>query len=337
MTVKSERYCSRYHVLLTGGTGFFGRALLRHWSNKASNGEEVFRVCILSRRPQQFLKNFPEFDGQPWLHFHKGDILDPNSLPDNKTFSHILHAATDSTLGPQLNPLQRYSQIVDGTRNILNYAVEKRISRFLLTSSGGVYGPQPQNLNAISEDYHGMPDPLRPENAYSVAKRCAEHLCSLYREQFGLQTVIARCFAFVGRDLPLDVHFAIGNFIRDALFGSEILVKGDGSPVRTFLDQRDLAHWLTTIMFSGNDGEAYNVGSDSPISIQELANLVRDTLAPNKVVRIVEKSISSNLRNRYVPSIIKARTQLQLDVSISLQQSILDTVVQGSRHLKGPH
>ena len=159
-------------------------------------------------------------------------------------FTHVLHAAADSTLGPQRSPLQRYDQIVDGTRNLLDFAVACGVQRFLLTSSGGVYGPQPEDMAKIPEDWLGMPDPLNPANAYGVGKRAAEHLCALYHATHGIDTVIARCFAFVGEDLPLDVHFAIGNFIRDALWAEEIIVGGDGTPLRSYLDQRDLAQWL---------------------------------------------------------------------------------------------
>ena len=178
-----------------------------------------------------------------------------------------------------------------------------------------------------------MPDPLRPENAYSVAKRCAEHLCSLFRENFGLQTVVARCFAFVGRDLPLNAHFAIGNFINDALNEKEIFVNGDGSPIRTYLDQRDLAIWLCTLLYWGVEGEAYNVGSDMEVSIQELATIVRDTLAPHMgIINSTHPNIS-NFRNRYVPNISKAREQLKLEINYSLKQSILDIAI--SKHKLG--
>lgn len=320
-----EKDYSTFHVLLTGGTGFFGRSLLRNWFSQAENGEKIARVCVLSRDPKSFIQKYPEFSNQSWLHFHQGDILNPASLPKVEVFSHILHAATDSTFGPQLTPLDRYIQIVDGTRNMLEYAVANRISRFLLTSSGGVYGPQPNEMMDLPEDYNGMPNPLIPEHAYSVAKRCAEHMCSLYRDNFGLQIVVARCFAFVGKDLPLNAHFAIGNFIQDALHGNEILIKGDGSPIRTYLDQRDLAEWLTTMLYEGVDGEAYNVGSDSEISIQELAQLVRDTLAPHLIVRKSSQININQIRSRYIPNISKACQQLKLKVNYSLQQSIIDT------------
>ncbi|CRI56023.1 NAD-dependent epimerase/dehydratase family protein [Pseudomonas sp. CCOS 191] len=313
------------NVLLTGGTGFFGRALLRHWQVCADAGAQVPRVTVLSRMPYAFLERYPEFAGQPWLCLHEGDILVPDSLPVSRNFTHVLHAAADSTAGPALDPLERYLQIVDGTRHLLDYAVANRIPRFLLTSSGGVYGPQPQGMGSIVESYNGMPDPLEPGHAYSVAKRCAEHLCALYGHRHGLEVVIARCFAFVGRDLPLDVHFAIGNFIRDALGSPIIAVNGDGTPVRTYMDQRDLAHWLEVLLSSGKPGHAYNVGSDEVITIGELARLVRDTLAPGKLVRIAQsEEAPGSFRNRYVPAISKARDELGLSLRYNLARSIRD-------------
>lgn len=308
---------SNAHILITGGTGFFGTAFLRYLK---SLGGEAPRLTILSRNPERF--SWRHSDLVKLAEWTKGDVLVPNSLPLGRQYSHILHCATDSTLGPNLSPLDRYIQIVEGTRNILEYAVASGAKRFLLTSSGGVYGPQPQNMEFIPEDYNGMPDPLEANHSYSVAKRCAEHLCELYRDLHGIDTVIARCFAFAGRDLPLDAHFAIGNFVRDALKGPEIYVVGDGTPIRSYMDQRDLAHWLMTLLPCGEAGQAYNVGSDVPITIAELAKKVRDLIAPNKSVRITGTANGNNFRNRYVPSIKKALGDHRLSLTYTLEESI---------------
>lgn len=224
-----------------------------------------------------------------------------------------------------MSPLQRYDQIINGTRNLLDLAVACHARRFLFISSGAAYGVQPAHLEKFPEDWNGMPDPLDPAHAYGVAKRAAEHLCALYRQAYGLHTVIARCFAFLGPDLPLDVHFAIGNFIRDALWRDAITVAGDGTPLRSYLDQEDLAHWLLTLLDRGGKGQAYNVGSDQAISIAELAVLVRDIVAPEKTVRILGKAGDTTERNGYIPSISKSRKELGLDVRIRLADSIKAT------------
>lgn len=158
-----------------------------------------------------------------------------------------------------------------------------------------------------------------------MGKLAAEHLCAQYAAQHGLEIVIARCFAFVGGDLPLNVHFAIGNFIRDALWSDEIIVSGDGTPIRSYLDQRDLAHWLMTLLQDGKAGEAYNVGSDRAISIADLAHLVRDLVSPEKPVRILGEPMGNVERSRYVPDISKIYRHLGLRPTYTLEQSILDT------------
>jgi UDP-glucuronate decarboxylase len=312
-------------LLLTGGTGFFGRALLRHWQSWAPEHRPWSECVVLTRNPSAFLTHYPEFAAGQGLSFHQGDILTPASLPQTGAFCAVLHAATDSTQGPSLTPLQRFEQIVQGTRNVLDWSVHHGVGRLLLTSSGGVYGPQPPHLAKLPETFLGMPDPLEASQAYGVGKRTAEHLCTLYGEAHGIDVVVARCFAFCGPDLPLDVHFAIGNFIRDALWSHEIVVRGDGTPVRSYMDQRDLANWLWALMSRAPGGRAFNVGSDHGITMVDLAHRVRDLLAPRKPVRVMFKPSGDNGRNLYVPDIRRAQTELGLALRISLETSIEDT------------
>jgi UDP-glucuronate decarboxylase len=308
-------------LFLTGGTGFFGRALLRYW---LSLGEKrnVKSLTVFSRSPEKFLSLYPEFRGIEWVDFFEGDVTDINSFPKNRKYTHVIHAATDSTIGPQLSPLERFDQIYLGTRNVLDFSVLSGVDKFILTSSGGVYGAIPLGVDRFLEDYNGMPDPLDISSSYSIAKRAVEHLCAIYMNKYGLEFVIARCFSFIGKDLPLNVHFAVGNFINDALYNEKIIVKGDGSQIRSYLDQNDLAKWLTVLLIKGNSGEAYNIGSDVALSLAELAKLVRDILAPYKSIEICGGQSCSISRNFYVPDISKFKSQFGLDVEIKLEDSI---------------
>jgi len=312
-------------LFITGGTGFFGKALLGKFLEDYHSGKLTpTSIVVLSRSPKAFLDINPQFSTLPWLKFIQGDVSNLASLPMQESCTHIIHAATESTNGLALTPLARYEQIVCGTENMLKFAVKASVKRFLLISSGAVYGSQPTDVSTISESYHGLPDPLEVNNAYGIGKRAAEHLCSLYSNAYGFEVVTARCFAFVGKDLPLNVHFAIGNFIRDALEGRDILIKGDGSPVRSYLDQRDLAVWLLKLLANGKNNNAYNVGSDQAISISDLAKLVKSIVAPQVNIRTeMQKSMGSS-RNLYVPSIEKAKLELGLDIQYPLALAIHD-------------
>ena len=314
-------------ILITGGTGFFGKALLRHWSGESEIGKTVPEISVLSRDPETFKKNYPELTKNNWINFIKGDILVPESIINGK-YSHIIHGATDSTNSSKLTKLERYKQIVNGTQNMLDYAIKNKIKRFLLTSSGGVYGEQPKELNKIEETFNGKPDTLNPNNVYSIAKISAEHLCTIYQATYNLETVIARCFTFVGRDLPLKEHYAIGNFINDAITNNEIIIQGDGTPIRTYMDQRDLARWIIKILEYGKSGNAYNVGSEEKVSLNELALVVRNTIAKNS--KIIKKNNKESNRIKYVPSVKKAKTELNLEIEYNLKESLLEIV----RHTK---
>jgi dTDP-glucose 4,6-dehydratase len=144
----------------------------------------------------------------------------------------------------------------------------------------------------------------------------------LHAQQAGMECVIARCFAFVGPHLPLDRHFAIGNFIRDAMRGSPIRIGGDGTPMRSYLYASDLAAWLWTLLFRAPSGEAYNVGSDEAVSIADLARAVVEALGVSSEVQLGREVIPGMPRAQYVPDTAKAREQLGLCVSVDLRDAI---------------
>lgn len=312
-------------VFITGGTGFFGRWLLESllWANdRLSLG---ISALVLSRSPEAFRRGAPDLAGHGAIRFHTGDVRS-FEFPAG-TFSHIIHAATQSSA--KLNaeaPLIMFDTIVDGARRTLEFARHCGVRKFLLTSSGAIYGRQPPEMTHIPEDYLGAPEPTDPRSAYGEGKRAAETLCALFSQQYGIETRIARCFAFVGPYLPPDTHFAIGNFIRDRLKGGPIVVEGDGTPRRSYLHAADLAIWLWTILFRGQNNRIYNVGSEESVSISELAHMVAASFSPAVGVIIRGKPDPRKAPERYVPSTARANRELGLMPWISLPAAIARTI-----------
>ena len=312
-------------IFITGGTGFFGCWLLESfaWANDRLKLDA--RAVVLTRDAGAFRKRIPRLAAHPAISFHAGDVRSFDFPPGG--FSHVIHAATEASA--KLNteqPLVMFDTIVAGTRRALELARHSGAKKFLLTSSGAVYGRQPPELAHIPEDYPGGPDPTNPNSAYGEGKRAAEMLCTLFHRQHGLETKIARCFAFVGPHLPLDAHFAIGNFIRDALNGGSVKINGDGTPFRSYLYAADLAAWLWTILFKGQACRPYNVGSEEAVNIAQVAELVVKTINPTLKVEIARVAVKGQSAERYVPSARRAAEELHLRPQTPLAEAVRRTV-----------
>jgi nucleoside-diphosphate-sugar epimerase len=317
-------------LLITGGTGFFGRWLLESFLRANDRMGLNSTVTVLSRDPGAFDVRMPHIAAHKSVRLAGGDMC--TCEMKGERFDFVIHAAAEPLpQDPTADPLLPFERNVAGTKNALEIARCCGARRFLLTSSGAVYGRQPADLARVPEDYRGAPDALDPLTTYGQAKRVSEFLCASYARRQGLQAVVARCFAFVGPHLPLDANYAVGNFIRDALRGGPIQVTGDGTPRRSYLYAADLAAWLWTILFRGEAGRAYNVGSDADLSIRELADEVRKVVAPQAEVKIAKRAAPDGQVERYVPSIQRARTELGLDIWTSLPDAIARTAGWSSR------
>jgi len=217
------------------------------------------------------------------------------------------------------------STIISGTERTLGFATKHGARKLLLTSSGAVYGKQPSDLTHVPETFVGSPDPLDPLSVYAEGKRVSELLCALYQKTSGIECKIARCWAFCGPHLPLDEHFAIGNFIGAVLAGRNIQIQGDGTPRRSYLYAADLVIWLWTILFKAPPLLPFNVGSCHDISILELAQITAKTLRPQTEIIVAKEPVPGAPPSHYVPSVDRAHQVLGLRESVGLAESIRRT------------
>lgn len=314
-------------IFVTGGTGFFGRWLLESFAHANTRLALRARLTYLTRDPAAFAAKAPHLAADSALQAVSGDVK-TLARDHSGRFPFIIHAATESgsTLGRD-NPLAMFETVVDGARSALEFAVAAGTRRFLFTSSGAVYGPQPPDLTHLPETYRGAPDPAQPSSAYGEGKRAAELLCACYRARHpDLEPVIARCFAFVGPGLPLDAHFAIGNFIRDALRGGPLRIGGDGTPYRSYLYAADLAIWLWTLLFRGEPNLPYNVGSAHGLNIETLARLVASHAPSPCPVEIAIPRQPGQIPARYVPDVTRIKQQLKVSENFTLDEVVERTL-----------
>ena len=313
-------------IFLTGGTGFFGKWLLESFIYVNEKLALNAKITTLTRNPEAFLLEYPFYmEHTNTVQFVKGDILTYDFNLDEK-FQFIIHAATSASESlNKSNPLLMMDTITIGTRKILDFAITQPLEGFLLVSSGAIYGKQPWNVSHIVEDDSFKVDINNPNSAYAEGKRIAELYSSTYFEKDNLPIKIARCFAFVGPYLPLDTHFAIGNFINNAIKNEDIIIKGDGSTIRSYMYASDLMVWLWKILLKGKINQPYNVGSDEEVSIKELAEKISSISNAKVAVKILGSPVQKEHIDIYCPSITKANT-INAQIKIQLTESIIKTL-----------
>ena len=300
------------HIFITGGTGFFGKSILDYRLRHPEFLSDA-ELTILSRNPGAFIAANPTIANQHGVSFVQGDVRSFNASAFQRfNFSTIIHAATPAVT--TLSDSEMSSTIVDGTRHVLELAKFCGTKRLLFTSSGAVYGPQTAAAGEVM--------PPNPETAYGRGKLVAERLCI----GSGIPTFIARCFAFTGPYLNRRIHFAIGNFIQNCLDGKDIIIKGDGTPLRSYLYADDLVEWLFTILERGEPGRPYNVGSPEGHSIRQIAEMVRSALGTKNEIIVQGKPNPNQSPSVYVPITARAETELNLRVTVPLADAIRKSV-----------
>lgn len=311
-------------VFITGGTGFFGCWLVESfcYANRLLGLDS--QITILTRDAAAFSQKCPHLVSDLAVKLLEGDVRNFD-FPERE-FRYVIHAATEAVAKHTVGaPLEMFSTIVAGTERVLEFAATHGTKAFLLTSSGAVYGNQPDSITHVPESYLGAPDPLNPLSVYAEGKRTSEMLCALYQEKSEVHCKIARCWAFSGPYLPLNAHFAIGNFIGDVLKGRPIQIQGDGTSRRSYLYAADLAIWLWNILFRAPALKPFNVGSAHDVSILQLAQAVAATLSPETEIKVAQRPNPNIPPTRYVPSVERAFETLGLREIIGLEENIRRT------------
>lgn len=313
-------------IFVTGGTGFFGKWLLESFIYVNEKLALNAKITTLTRNPEAFLKEYPFYEEHTnTVQFVKGDILNYDFNLEKK-FQFIIHAATAASESlNKSNPLLMMDTITIGTRKVLDFATTQPLEGFLFVSSGAIYGKQPWNHSHINETDSFKIKINNSNAAYAEGKRIAELYCSTYFEKNNLPIKIARCFAFVGPYLPLDTHFAIGNFINNAIKNEDIIIKGDGSTIRSYMYASDLMVWLWNILLKGEINQAYNVGSDEGVSIKQLAEKISSISSAKVAVKILGSPVQKEHIDNYCPSITKANS-INVQIKIQLTESIEKTI-----------
>jgi len=299
-------------LLIIGASGFFGRSILDYILHN-SKEKNISKIILLSRSISK-IKIKKKNNKKIKIKIISADI---SKLKKILYADYVIYCAINHNYSEDYRAVSNY------------YKLAKKYhfkSKILYTSSGAVYGQQPKNIKKIQENYllnnKRINFKNKNKNNYSITKLKNEEIFKKLGKS-GIKVAIARCYAFVGKYLPRESNYVIGNFIHNILNKQNIEVKSNYHIIRSYMYENDLVVWLFTILKKASlNCSIYNVGSDQEVNIRKLAFYLSNKYKlPLKL-----KKIKSSFIDRYLPSILKAKKDLNLKLKYKNYNSIEEVI-----------
>lgn len=315
--------------LISGASGFLPAYMVETLLFLNETWDLNIKILALVRNEKKARKKFADCKNRKELTFIVQNVCNPIKI--GGIVDYIVHAASHAS--PKYygsDPVGTLSANVLGTYNLLELAREKQIKGFLYFSSGEVYGEVTEAQIPTGEDMYGYMDPLNIRSCYGESKRMGETICISYMHQYGIPIKIVRPFHTYGPGMQLDDGRVFADFVSDVVSKKDIVMKSDGSAVRAFCYLADAVQGFFTVLLKGKVGAGYNVGSDSAISILELA-YVLVKIFPERKLQVLQQErvqggsyIESKI-TKNIPDISKMK-RLGWMPRHSVQEGFLKTV-----------
>lgn len=319
------------HVCITGGAGFLGTWLCEAIAYLNEKHAFQTRVYVIDRDIEKIKKNTPHLVDNRLFTFQMADVKNILELP--KDINYIVHAAAHPDSRYHLsNPVDTMNSISQGTDALLRCAERlTHLRMFLNLSSSLVYGNFFDRNESVTESDHLSFDETSISNVYAAAKKYSETQVIAYKNQYRVPVVIMRPFTFMGPHQSLQGPWAINNFISDMISGKSIKVLGDGETVRSFLYASDAAYCILAALVSEESGAVYNLGSQQPTTLKELASIVATCNSDARQGKTSEVlycvGTGTNLKKSYmVPDTTRLKNKLGVSQTVTLQKAVERTI-----------
>lgn len=261
-------------ILITGATGTIGSFLvdmLLEFDKRDANVSVFAAGRSLDRLSKRFNREKTDL-----LHYIQFDSLKP--IIFDKSVDYIIHAGGNAHPAAfNGDPVGTIIGNINGTYELLEYAIKHNTKRVCYISSGEVYGQGDTSIDSYDEKYCGYIDQTSPRSCYPSSKRTAETLCASFTKQYGLETVIVRPCHTYGPCITTSDNRAHAQFFRDVLNGDPIKLKSAGNQMRSYCYVADCAAIIMTCLLTGEIGQAYNAANpDAKITIAGFAKVIAD-------------------------------------------------------------
>ena len=286
-----EKNFENSRVLITGATGLIGSLCVKAFLKSGD-----IHVIGLARNSDKVKSMFPEDKN---LSFVYQDIISP--LSDEIECDYIVHTANSTTSKYFMtNPVEVIESIYTGTKQVLNYALKRKVKGIVYLSSMEVFG-EVHTEARLSEEQLGYLDIQNIRSCYSESKRLAELLCKSYAEEYGLPVCVARLAQTFGAGIPKSENRVFAQFARSSVMGRNIVLHTNGQSMGNYCYTTDVIKALILLLKEGKKGEAYTVvNEETTRTIKEVAQMVAENFSDGCSKVIFD--IPENNRYGYAPA-----------------------------------
>lgn len=274
--------------LITGATGLIGSTLVKKLLDTGESGN--IKIIALVRSMEKAQNVFAEYCGDERIRFVVGDVENLPEIDGNIDF--IVHGANPTSSRYFIEkPVETLHTAINGTDNLLKLALEKNVMSFIFLSSMEVYGI-PEKGTKVTETDSGCFNTTITRNCYPLSKQICENMCCAYFKEYGVPAKIARLTQTFGQGVSYNDGRVFAEFARCAIEQRNIILKTKGETERCYLYTEDAVSAILTILYHGENGEAYTVANeDTYCSIYEMASMVADKYGIQ--VEILEQDVAS--------------------------------------------
>lgn len=285
-------------ILITGSGGLICSYVIDLLIYANVKKKANIKIYAMGRSEDKLKKRFSYYFDSPLFVPVIQDVCSPCDIDG---IDYIIHGASNAN--PKLyvtDPIGTMNANYLGTLNMLDLAKNNN-SRFLYISSGDVYGSFDNVDGYLSEDMYGYIDILNVKSSYASSKRASETLCSSYNSQYNVESLIVRPAHIYGPTCTRSDSRAVSDFINKASMGQDIIMKSDGSSVRSYCYVGDAVTGIIKVLTEGEPCNAYNISNNGNIiSIRELAEIICKYSESKLIIQIPEseldKKIDSNVK-----------------------------------------
>jgi dTDP-glucose 4,6-dehydratase len=313
-------------ILVSGGTGFIGKWISEMVSYINYTSNLNIKLYLLGRNIVKFKEEVPHLAEKSFINLIEQDVRYLHDLPSDVNY--VIHAAGSPDSREHVSdPLKTIETFYKGTQSLLDSASRiQDLIKIVHLSSHQVYGKN-ETEQLLTENSFGSFEALNVSNCYAESKRIAETLCSYFKNNLRLPIIILRPFAFIGPYQDIEKPWAINSFIRDAILGGPIRILGNGMTERSYLYASDMAYCILKSLIDGKIGEIYNLGSNTPISLNDLAFKIKNH-SPSEI-EVLSKSSKENYLSvsKLVPNTDKINKEFNFKEIFTIDEAISRTIL----------